>query len=230
MKVYGHRGACGYAPENTIRSMKRALELNVDGIEFDVRLTKDHIPVVIHDATIDRTSDNTGPVNQFLAAELQAMSDPSVGIPTLDTVLKPIGRHPINVELKEVACVQPVRDTLLSAVSQQTIRPADVLISSFEHAALVDYRRISQGDEAQFSVAMLSKGIPDDDFWMLATQLDAMSVNIDVGSVDREFVSRAHQLGKQVMVYTVNTAEEADRMRQLDVDAIFSDFPDRVRS
>ena len=233
MKIYGHRGAAGHVAENTIASMQRALDLEVDGIEFDVRLSADGVPVVIHDETLDRTTDVRGLVKDYSAAELSSQTrkaEANVFVPTQMETLQAIGTEiAVNVELKELAATEPTRSVLLSAIEQQIVRPEQIIITSFDHDAITLYRSISQADAQQLSVGLLTRGLPDDSYWPLARKVQASSVNIDLGSVDPEFVRRAHARDYLVMVYTVNTTEDAARMRALKVDAIFSDFLDQVR-
>jgi len=235
MKIYGHRGAAGYVTENTIASMRKAMELAVDGIEFDVRVAADGVPVVIHDETLDRTTNAQGNVSSYSAAELasQTTTEGTANefVPTLMQVLQAIGSEiAINVELKEFAAVDPTRTVLIAAIEQQVIHSEQVLITSFDLDAITKYRSISKTDNSRLGIGLLTKGLPDESYWTLAEQLEAISVNIDLGSVDSDFVRKAHERGLLVMVYTVNAPEDAQRMRDLNVDAIFSDFPDRVRA
>ena len=108
-KVWAHRGASGYAPENTLESFKMAMDMKADGVELDVQLTKDNELVVIHDETIDRTSNKTGFVKDYTLAELKSFNFNNgnekyeyAQIPTLKEVfqlLKP-SNMVINIELK----------------------------------------------------------------------------------------------------------------------------------
>src|SRR5271170_4029312 len=106
----GHRGACGHAPENTLASMKKALAFGVHGFEFDIQMSKDGEPVVIHDDTLDRTTNGTGAVNAHTLAQLQTL-DAGAGetIPTLRDVLDMVDRRcMLFVELKSEFATAPV--------------------------------------------------------------------------------------------------------------------------
>lgn len=228
MDVFGHRGVAGHCAENSLASIRKALSMELDGIEFDVRVTRDQIPVVIHDATIDRTTSASGHVHDFTAQELrQLLARQQESIPTLREVLQEIGTATrINVELKELeACAATLR-VLRASVECGLILAEDVLVSSFDLDAVGQFRDLA----AEFSVGLLTQDPPDDSFWRLAVRLQARSVNISIESVTAPLVEIAHQNGLEVMVFTVNSLVEAQRMKQLGVDAIFSDFPDRVRT
>jgi glycerophosphoryl diester phosphodiesterase len=120
----GHRGAKGHAAENTLASFQKAMELGVDMIELDVFLSKDNVPVVIHDKTIDRTTNSNGFVSDFLAIELQKL-----GIPTLEDVFQLVNHQcDINVEIKEFEAVKSVLDLIHSNIFSKD----KILISSFD--------------------------------------------------------------------------------------------------
>lgn len=121
--IIAHRGARSCEPENTILAFRKALELGADGIECDVHMSLDDIPVVIHDETVDRTTSAKGPVREFTAEQLGEL-----GIPTLEQTLECLPNDAvINVELKTVRNMDAVRDVLKP--HQERLR---ILISSFD--------------------------------------------------------------------------------------------------
>ena len=112
MKIYAHRGASAEYPENTMAAFQRAIDLGADGIELDVHLSADGVPVVIHDETVDRTTDVTGPVSAMTAAELGSIdAGRGHGVPTLADVLDLVGNtlH-VNIEIKSNQAGQAVID------------------------------------------------------------------------------------------------------------------------
>ena len=122
MLKIGHRGAKGHVAENTLASFQKAMELEVDGIELDVHLSANGAIMVIHDATIDRTTSGTGFVKNINAAQLQL-----IGIPTLEEVLQLVNKNcTINIEIKDAnatnAVVQLIEKYIskLSIITQQT--------------------------------------------------------------------------------------------------------------
>ena len=225
MQIFGHRGAAGLAAENTIASIRKGLDWNVDGVEFDVRCSRDRVPVVIHDATVDRTTDGSGFVHELMLSQLQRLAVEHSGrIPTLEQVVTEVaGRVRLNVELKEQNSAQPAASVLGKAIVASTVAAERLLVSSFELEAIEEFRKIHD----RIPVALLTRGLPSGSFWLNAKRLRAVAANIDLESVTGTFVHRAHAEGLQVMVYTVNDREDAHRMRELGVDAIFSDYPNR---
>ena len=226
MQIIGHRGVAGHELENTLPSFRRALQMGVDGIEFDVRLTRDKLPVVIHDESLDRTTSLSGKVRDFTLRELQTrLASPEI-VPALEDVLGLATAVPlINVELKESAAAAPALEVLNRCVGDNVVRQEQLLVTSF----LIDAVRSVREIDRHVPVGVLSQGKPEDAWWQEAYQLRASTANINEASVDEEFVARARDAGLRVMVYTVNSLKVAERMLSLGVDAIFSDYPDRVR-
>lgn len=139
-KIFAHRGASGYKPENTMESFRLAYELGADGIEFDVHLTKDGVPVIIHDEKIDRTSSGTGYVKDFTFEELGAFdfcgefkSEKKFAIPTLKMVLEFASGNDLilNIELKTDVFTYPgIEKNVLKLVYDLGLEKR-VIISSF---------------------------------------------------------------------------------------------------
>ncbi|HAH04462.1 MAG: hypothetical protein UV78_C0045G0010 [Parcubacteria group bacterium GW2011_GWA2_43_17] len=124
----GHRGACGYEPENTLRSFRKALAMGADMIELDVWLTKDNHVVVIHDATVNRTTNGKGFVRDFTLAEIKQLNAGlGEAIPALTEVLALLnGRSKLNIEIK----TKTVAEKLAEELSQTDFSKSDLLISS----------------------------------------------------------------------------------------------------
>ncbi len=143
--VLGHRGACAYAPENTLASFKLALDMGADGIELDVTLTKDGVPVIIHDGTVDRTTNGKGLINQMTFAEARKLDAGSwfnekfrdEKIPTLEEVLTEITpRGIVNIELKtESLRPWPANSTNLTR-GQRVRLSVQVFFGLFENTKL----------------------------------------------------------------------------------------------
>lgn len=151
MEIWGHRGAYHHAPENTIYSFKKAIELGADGVEFDVQLTKDGEVVVIHDEKIDRVSNGTGMVKDFTLSELKkinfnkrGISEPYfMEIPTLDEVLALLATSSltINIELKTgIVHYDGIEQKTVSVVNQYDLAE-HVLYSSFNHYSVQSVKR-----------------------------------------------------------------------------------------
>ncbi|MCZ6710456.1 MAG: glycerophosphodiester phosphodiesterase family protein [Gammaproteobacteria bacterium] len=216
--IIGHRGAAGLLPENTLPSFARACELGVGAVELDVHSVEDRL-VVIHDDTLGRTTNATGPVTARSVAGLQMLdAGGGAGVPLLDEVFqllpKCIG---INVELKGA-------NTALSlARFLGDHGDRDVLVSSFDHAALTAFRHVC----TKVAVAPLF-GRWRPNVWQLAEGLGAWSINLSARIATPERIAQAHRLGYRVLVYTVNDLNAAAPLVESAVDGVFTDYPDRI--
>jgi glycerophosphoryl diester phosphodiesterase len=219
----GHRGAAGYEPENTLRSIRRALELGADGIEVDVYFVDGQI-VVFHDATLERTTNGSGSLVRKTFAQLRAL-DAGKGerIPTLREVFETVDRRAfINIELKGARTAAPVA-ALIGEFFDRGWRSEDFLVSSFHRAQL---RRIA---DPRIRIGLLLAR-PTRLCWMNARRVRAWAVNPALRYATAPFIEKAHALGYRVFVYTVNAPEDIARMRHLGADGVFTDFPDRAAS
>lgn len=227
MVIIGHRGAKGYEPENTLASFQKAIALGVDMIELDVYTTKTGEAIVIHDPTVDRTTNGTGSVADLTFDELRKL-DAGNGetVPLLTEVLDLIDRRmPVNIEMKAPGCSKAVAKIIRQYVNRRGWRHDLFLISSFNHEELRDFARLSP----QTPIATLFKHVPAS-YWKVAPGSTVISTNVDADHVTRKNVRDAHRHGVKLLAYTVNTKREASRMSKLFVDGIFSDYPDRVAS
>ena len=225
MLCIGHRGAMGYAPENTLKSIQKALELGVPWVEIDVQYIDGHI-LVIHDDRLERTTNGTGYVFDKSFSFLRTL-DAGEGekIPTLEEVLKLVsGRAGINIELKGNNAAGPVVD-LIRHVIRNNWDVKQFLVSSFIHHEI---RKVKQLD-SRIRIGALLERIPID-YAAFAEALAAYSVNASIEFINREFVQDAHDRGLKVFIYTVNHPDDVKRMISLEVDGVFSDYPDRILS
>lgn len=148
-----HRGASSLASENTITAFDKALEIGADGIEFDVQLSKDGVPVVIHDETLNRTTDGDGNVTDFTLEELKSLDAGSwfaplfsrAEIPTLDELLSRYNSENllINIELKNALVPYPgLEEKVLSSITSHNLEER-VIISSFNYDSLLRCRKLN---------------------------------------------------------------------------------------
>ena len=221
----GHRGAMGYAPENTLKSFKKALELNVDAVELDIYVCKSGELVVIHDDKVDRTTNGKGYVVEKTFEELSAL-DAGEGekIPKLSEVLDFIDRKvKVNIELKGVKTAKPVQELIEKYVKNKGWEYDDFLISSFNHYELKEFSKLN----SKIKIGALISGIPIG-FSKFAKMLNIDSVNLCFEFINQEFVDDAHNRNLKVYVWTVNDSDDIERMKTFGVDGIFSNFPDRL--
>lgn len=223
--VIGHRGAAGHAPENTLKSFNKAVELGADMVELDVHLCATGEPVVIHDDTVDRTTDGSGRVRDLSLDELKAL-DAGDGerVPTLVEVIDEMsGRVAINVELKGFGCVDRVNEIISGAVGDGLVSHDGLLVSSFHLGMLELMRALS--DDVRLGVLVGDAPCMVLEF---AQRVGAYSVNPYHRRMSLEFVSSAHGLGLKVYPWTVNESGDIARAKAMGVDGIISDYPERV--
>ncbi|MEM9537546.1 MAG: glycerophosphodiester phosphodiesterase family protein [Cyanobacteria bacterium P01_E01_bin.45] len=219
----GHRGAMGHAPENTLASVRKAVELGSPFIEVDVYSVDGHL-VVFHDDHLERTTNGSGYLCQQSFEYLRTL-DAGNGerIPTLREVCDAIvGRAGINIELKGPHTAQPVVE-LITELVQEGWNEDDFLVSSFNQRELVALRQLSD----RIKLGALLCGLPVDDA-KFAQDLGAFSVHPSLEFIDRHFIDDAHARNLQVYVYTVNHPEDITRMHELGADGVFTNFPERV--
>jgi len=213
----GHRGARAYEPENTLRSFKKAVELGVDAVELDVRKTKDDEIVVIHDADIKRTTNGSGLVSDLTLQQIKSFStEKNEKIPTFEEALDFIGEKArVFIELKETGFEEQV----LSIVNKEGL-VKNVVIVSFLEDALRKVRELDPEIETGLIYAKhknpLNAALELKAQWLLAFYRFTHTGN----------VQKAHENGLKVLVWTVNTPEEAAEMKKKGVDAVASDKPD----
>jgi glycerophosphoryl diester phosphodiesterase len=130
----GHRGAKGYEPENTLVSFEKAIEMGADGIELDVHLSLDGHLIVIHDETIDRTTNGKGVVNQMTLQELKSFTiNRKYTIPTLEEVLDLVNQRCfVNIELKNQDTAEKVVQLIKHYISVKNWTHAHFIVSSFD--------------------------------------------------------------------------------------------------
>lgn len=219
MVKIGHRGASGYESENTLASFEKALELKVDGIELDVHLSLDKELMVIHDETIDRTTNGKGFVNKLTALELK-----KYGIPTLKEVFDLIDKKcTVNIEIKDVKSPKFVNDFIKKNIKENHWNYNQIIVSSFEWDTLLELSTLNK----KIKLGVLTEEIFDGAI-SFAKMVKAFSINPNFNSLTTESIKNIHKEGFQIHTWTVNTQEDITFVKSLGVDAIISDFPDRI--
>ncbi len=236
-QVIGHRGAAGHAPENTAPSFELAIELGAHAIELDVHVSKDGIPVVIHDATVNRTTDGEGAVGELTLKELKALDAGAWWAPeyedtrllTLEEALDLIAsRVPVIIEIKEKERKQRLLDVCRSLLA--SANPQDVAFSSFSIETLHD-------------AAMAIPDIPREWLVRRATYSYADALTVAKGAplsricpsaleVDNTWVDAARDAGLGVRVWGIPSTETGPMVRAMrnvvrsGAEGATADFPD----
>ncbi|MBS7609730.1 glycerophosphodiester phosphodiesterase [Candidatus Bathyarchaeota archaeon] len=222
IQVIGHRGAAAYEPENTLRSFRRALEIGVHAVELDVHLSKDGRVVVIHDPTVDRTTNGHGYVRDLSFEDLSKL-DAGMGerIPLLEEVIDLVKDKAIlQIELKGEGTEEPV----LRILEEKGFLDRVVLTSFF-------HNRVKKAKELKplIKTGVLFVGRPLDPIHIVRVA-KADAIHINYLTVDKELVEEIHRAGIKVTVWNVDEPRNIDRMIDFGVDAIGSNKPDIVLS
>jgi glycerophosphoryl diester phosphodiesterase len=221
MWLIAHRGFSGRHPENTLRAFRAAEELGVDMVECDVHVSRDGQLVVIHDATLDRTTSGHGPVRERTLAEIQAL-DAGEGerVPTLDELLAAVSL-PVVVEVKTPAALPG----LLALYQRRPDLRERLWPISFGHAIIRELTR----QVADLTAGVLYAGSPIEP-WLLAEHAGAKILLPALETVSRGEVEAAHAHGLYLSVWTADRQEEFAYCSEIGVDGIASNRPDLLKA
>ena len=233
MKIFAHRGYSAKYPENTLAAFQAAIDLQVDGIELDVHVSKDNQLVVIHDERVDRTTDGTGFVKDYTVEELKALDAGSwfsplfaaQKIPTLAEVFELVKGTAIivNVELKSDIFPYPTMVEQVNAFIKYYELEKQVIISSFNHEALQQFKEINSLVE----IAPLFQDIIVN-LTAYIKSLHTNSAHVSGYVLQRSPALQALKNGQLIRVYTINEVEHMYLAKQVGVEAIFTDEVERA--
>lgn len=243
--VFGHRGGARLGPENTRLAFARGLAAGADGVECDVRLSADGVPVLIHDATLDRTTSGRGPVAALTAAELAALdatchftaadgarpAERAEGVPTLRALLEQAPTARVIIELKDYSAAVALA---VAAVVRETAAVARVCVGSFDRAVLDTLRAaapeiVTSASRSEAQQTLARSWLPVPLPRLTAPRYRAFQVPERAGRlhvVRPAFVRQAHREGALVQVWTVDAPDDVRRLLDDGVDGIISDRPD----
>lgn len=245
--VFAHRGGGGLFPENTLDAFKYSAQMGVDVLELDVHSTSDGVLVVMHDATLDRTTDGAGRVSQMTLAEIKKLdagfkftpdggqSFPFRGrgitIPTLQEIFDALPDKTFNVEPKQA---EPSITTPLCEIIRGRKMTEKVIVGSFRQQAIDEFRAqcaevatAATPAEVRDFLALYKIGLgetyrPPMQVLQIPERLGALQI------VSKDFISTARKLNLQVHVWTINETEDMQRLIEMRVDGIMTDYPDRL--
>jgi glycerophosphoryl diester phosphodiesterase len=241
--VFAHRGGAKLAPENTLAAFESGMAAGADGVELDVRLSRDGVPVVFHDADLDRTTDRSGPVIALSAAELARVDaghrfandgafpfrGQGVGIPTLESVIRRLTSARVIIEMKgDVTELAPA----VAGVVRRTGAVDRVCVSSFSQRLLDTLRR--EAPEITTSASQLEARWTLHRSWVrwprasrrpfVAFQVPEWAGRLHV--VTPAFVRQVHREGRVLQVWVVDSEQDARRLLEWGVDGLITDRPD----
>ncbi|HJO32647.1 MAG TPA: glycerophosphodiester phosphodiesterase [Anaerolineales bacterium] len=248
-EIIAHRGGAGLWPENTLYAFEHAAAMGIDMLEMDVRSSADDVLVLMHDSSVERTTNGMGAVRKLTFAELQALDaayhwsddggqtyryrDKGITVPTIADVFSALPEARMNIEMKTV---QPSLATTLCALIQEHKVTERVLVASFNHLALQQFRAMCPGvatsaseDEARafFALNLAFLGpIYSPEFYALQVPEQRNGMRV----LTPGFVRAAHDRGLEVHAWTINEENNMKRMSELGMDGIVTDYPDRLRN
>ncbi|MBP6181596.1 glycerophosphodiester phosphodiesterase family protein [Flavobacterium sp.] len=221
----GHRGAKGYEPENTLISFQKALDMQVDGIELDVHLSADGELMVVHDETIDRTTNGKGFVNKLSLCELKTFRiNGEHKIPTLKEVFDLVNQDCfINIELKNYDTAEKVVSLIEKYVTKKGWKYDRFLVSSFDWNALQQVAFLND----EIPIGVLTE--TDLDLAQaFAKFIQAKSIHPHFHLLTKENTAQMQEKGLQVFPWTINEMEDIQKIKAFNVNGIITDFPNRI--
>ena len=225
--VVGHRGAMGHALENTIESVKKAIELNVDGIEIDVFKSKTGELVVYHDPFLSRLSNSNAFIEQISLDSIKKIKLlGGQSIPTLNEVIEIIPENIfLNIELKGENTAIETNKVIIEYINRSNFTPSSFIVSSFRWDELVEFRNTNK----DVPIAILVDSLYKIDIAIkLAKEINAFAINPNNEFLTKEIVKKVQSFNIKVYPYTINDLSSIKRMKSMGVDAIITDFPERI--
>jgi len=222
--VISHAACAGHAPENTLAGIRAALEFGADAIEVDVQASADGVPVLMHDLTVDRTTNGSGDLASLTLKQLQTLDAGAEPVPTFAQALELArGRALLVAEIKRPGCEAPLADVIRRADALE-----DVMVSSFLPPALAAMRQ----EEPRLPGSLLIAAAGGMGEWpslrALALRLGLQAVSVFHLNVSAEVVAQARRSSLTVHAWTANAERDIRRLLDLSVDGIITNHPERA--
>jgi len=227
--VIGHRGAMGHALENTIESVEKAIDLKVDGIEIDVFKSKSGELIVYHDTSLSRLSNSNAFIEQISLDSIKKIElIGGLSIPTLNEVIDIIPEKIfLNIELKGENTAYETNKIIIKYLSESNLTSSKFIISSFRWDELKKFRNINKDIPIAILVDSLYK---IDNAIKLAKEINAVALNPNNKFITKKIVKKIQSNNIKVYPYTINTPKNIKRMKSIGVDAIITDYPERINN
>lgn len=221
----GHRGAIGFKPENTLPSFQKALDLNVDGIELDVHVCKTGELIVIHDFTVDRTTNGSGAISELSLSDIKSLRiNDEIEVPTLEEVLDLVDKRClVNIELKGRHTAKPVSHLIEKYILESDYSYDDFIVSSFQREEL----EMMYGINPNVPLGILTQASVNQALeW--ANAFSAKAIHPHFSLLTDDNVQNAQAQGFKVYTWTINETEDIERIKTYNVNGIITDFPERI--
>jgi glycerophosphoryl diester phosphodiesterase len=217
-----HRGASAYALENTLEAFEKAIELKADMIEFDVHLTKDKEVVIMHDKSLDKTTNGKGLIKNLTLKQIRKFHEKNnEKIPILQDALDVIkGRCSCIIELKDSKAADKVAKT----VKENNLEKNAMILSP----DVKTLKKIKESFPELNTWLLVIKREPIDNILSKAKSVNVHSISAPYNHITKEIVDLIHKNKLKANVWTVNTKNDIEMMKKLNVDSITSDYPDRI--
>ena len=248
-KIIGHRGCAAYAPENTLEGLHTAADMDVEWVEFDVMLTRDQVPVLFHDDTLERTTNGHGLVAETSYEDIQQLEAGSwfgdsfagIKIPTLEEAVDVLIERDLGLNLEIKSSPGREKETaeiILDELSRIWDDHERIRITSYSHISL-EVALDMAGDWARGLIIgthctgtwldAVAQGKLPEDWENIADYLGASSISIDDNLCTAERVTEIQNTGRAVLAFTINDPDRARILQEMGVDSLFSDAPDVVK-
>lgn len=245
--VMAHRGGKGLWPENTLYAFEQATKLGADVLEMDIHSTADGVLVVMHDDTVERTTDGGGPIQALTLDQIKTLDagynwsaddgqtypyrGQGIEVPTLEEVFASFPDTPLNIEIKQ-------EEPSIVAPFCQLIRAYDmsdrVLVASFHQEAISNFRRqcpevaTTAGETQAIVLFALSKVFLDSVYTPAAQAVQVPETRRGLRVLTPRFLEAAHSSGLKVHAWTINDVDDMQRLLELGVDGLITDYPDQL--
>jgi glycerophosphoryl diester phosphodiesterase len=245
--VMAHRGGRGLWPENTLYAFERAVELGVDVLEMDIHTTADGVPVVMHDDTVDRTTNGSRPIQALTLEELKSLDagyrwsaddgqtfpyrGQGISVPTVEEVFAALPETPMNIEIKQT---EPSMVALFCQLIRDYHLADQVLVASFDQETITTFRdecpevATSAGRSEMVSLFVLSTPFLEATYSPASSAAQVPEYEGSLHVLTARFVDAAQSRDMEVHAWTINDEADMERLIALGVDGIITDYPDRL--
>ena len=221
--VISHGACAGHAPENTLAGIRAALQIGADAVEIDVQASADGVPVLMHDLTLDRTTNGSGDLASLTLEQLQALDAGGEPVPTFAQALEMTrGRALLVAEIKRPGCERALADVIRAAEAL-----ADVMVWSFLPPALEAMRQAEPRVPSALLIAPQSM-VNWPSMQDRALRLDLQAVSVFHLNLDAGIIAQARRRGLAVYAWTADTERDIQRLLDLGVDGIVTNYPERA--
>ena len=222
----GHRGARGHIAENTLESIQKAIDLNVDGVEIDVFRCASGEIVVFHDKELSRLTNSNGFIEDITLDSLNhILVEGKYKIPTLEEVLELInGDILLNVELKGENTAVPTASILKDFITNTKWEVDQLIVSSFDWKELT----IFKNQNTNIPIGVLNENHTIDETIEMAIALKAIAIHPNFSSLNQDIVNTIHKAGFKIYSWTINEPAAINNAIKFGIDGIITDFPDRI--